>query len=498
MKNFIIPVLILLCFLAAIKNTSSQVQFFDSVKTVVSSSAYDYRNPVFSNNIGSFGNGFSWIAYERHNGSYSDIVIRKAQYSSYDSEIVITNTVNALNINPSLDQRMLVWQSNARGNWDIYYSVLTNEGNWSAPVILDSSDADVTNPYIRNNNNGPEQNNFTYLAYRKNNSIGLKRFKTINGIWDNDIIVTDGINEDITPVIMKGNYSNQLVIFFLRKYAGGITKLNQKIFYDNYTGGAVTWENAFEIYQPNPQRDLTVSFVFSEFLNYSYDTLNSSHILISSLNGQNFKGVVTKYVPGKHIRGKGTLMPIITDDIYYQFSVFSALSRYSDSLCFTFINRPNTNNTNPQYKKIYIGDTSTTTRFDVSQPIFSQTYYYRIKTIWEKTSGGRTSLVESYMTDYLSNITSGNSVADGFYLKQNYPNPFNPVTNLEFGFSKLGFVSLKVYDNLGKEVAVLVNGYLNSGNYKFTFDASNLASGIYFYKLSANGFTDTKRMTVLK
>jgi len=217
MKNFIIPVLILLCFLAAIKNTSSQVQFFDSVKTVVSSSAYDYRNPVFSNNIGSFGNGFSWIAYERHNGSYSDIVIRKAQYSSYDSEIVITNTVNALNINPSLDQRMLVWQSNARGNWDIYYSVLTNEGNWSAPVILDSSDADVTNPYIRNNNNGPEQNNFTYLAYRKNNFIGLKRFKTINGIWDNDTIVTDGINEDITPVIMKGNYSNQLVIFFLRK-----------------------------------------------------------------------------------------------------------------------------------------------------------------------------------------------------------------------------------------------------------------------------------------
>ena len=191
-------------------------------------------------------------------------------------------------------------------------------------------------------------------------------------------------------------------------------------------------------------------------------------------------------------------MPIITEDIYYQFSVFSALSRYSDSLCFTFINRPNTNNTNPQYKKIYIGDTSTTTRFDVSQPIFSQTYYYRIKTIWEKTSGGRTSLVESYMTDYLSNITSGNSVADGFYLKQNYPNPFNPVTNLEFGISKLGFFSLKVYDNLGKEVAVLVNGYLNSGKYKFTFDASNLASGIYFYKLSADGFTETKRMTVLK
>lgn len=170
MNKIIKTVLVLLCFLAAVKITRAQIQFFDSVKTVASSSSYDYRNPVFSNNMGYPGNGIAWIAYERHNGGYSDIVIRKAQYSSYDNEIVITNTSNALNINPSLDQRMLVWQSNVRGNWDIYYSMLNNEGNWSAPAILDSSDADVTHPYVRNNNTGPEQYNFTYVAYQKYNS----------------------------------------------------------------------------------------------------------------------------------------------------------------------------------------------------------------------------------------------------------------------------------------------------------------------------------------
>jgi len=90
-------------------------------------------------------------------------------------------------------------------------------------------------------------------------------------------------------------------------------------------------------------------------------------------------------------------------------------------------------------------------------------------------------------------------VPDGYSLSQNYPNPFNPVTNLEFGISKLGFVSLKIYDMLGKEVAILVNANLNPGTYKYHFDASGLTSGFYFYKLAVDGnIIDTKRMVLLK
>jgi len=89
-------------------------------------------------------------------------------------------------------------------------------------------------------------------------------------------------------------------------------------------------------------------------------------------------------------------------------------------------------------------------------------------------------------------------IPDGYYLSQNYPNPFNPVTNLEFGISNLGFVSLKVYDALGKEVKTLINESRSAGNYKVEFDGSDLPSGIYFYKLEAGDFTETKRMTLLK
>ncbi|HMS33382.1 MAG TPA: T9SS type A sorting domain-containing protein [Ignavibacteria bacterium] len=499
MNKIIKTVLVLLCFLAALKNTRSQIQFFDSVKTVISSSTYDFRNPVFNNANNNFTqNLYSWIVYERHNGNYSDIVIRKCRYSSYDSEIVITNTSNALNINPSIDRKMLVWQSNTRGNWDIYCSVLSEEGNWSPPFLLDTSSSDQTNPCIKNNGISTVQDNFSYLAYKENNSIRMKRYKTDTGIWDNDTVITSGSDEYITPVLMHGNFTNQSVVYFLKKYPGGITKLNQRIFYDNYAGGAVTMENVFEIYQPNQQDNLSISFPSSEFLTYSYDTLSSRHILISILNGQNFKGLVTKNVPGKHIRGKGSLMPIITDDIYFQFSAFSSLSKYSDSLCFAFIKYPSAFNNNPEYKKVYLGDTAQVIKFDVSQPIFNQSYYYRIKTVWEKTSGGRTSLVESYMTDYLSGISNNNSAAEGFYLKQNYPNPFNPSTNLGFGISDWGFVSLKVYDALGKVVRTLVNEYKPVGFYSVEFDGSDLPSGIYFYRLEAGKYSGTKRMILLK
>jgi hypothetical protein len=90
------------------------------------------------------------------------------------------------------------------------------------------------------------------------------------------------------------------------------------------------------------------------------------------------------------------------------------------------------------------------------------------------------------------------SIPETFSLSQNYPNPFNPTTNLEFGISNLGFVSLKVYDILGKEVKTLVNETKPAGIYKIEFDGSSLSSGVYYYRLVSGSFTDVKRMVLLK
>lgn len=85
-----------------------------------------------------------------------------------------------------------------------------------------------------------------------------------------------------------------------------------------------------------------------------------------------------------------------------------------------------------------------------------------------------------------------------FSLSQNFPNPFNPSTEIKYSVADGGFVSLKIYDILGNEVATLVNEFQNPGNYKFKFDASDLSSGIYIYKLSTSSFVDSKKMVLIK
>ncbi len=97
----------------------------------------------------------------------------------------------------------------------------------------------------------------------------------------------------------------------------------------------------------------------------------------------------------------------------------------------------------------------------------------------------------------VSNEEEG-STPEQFTLEQNYPNPFNPSTNISFNLPQASEVSLKVYNMLGQEVATLVNDRLAAGAQTVAFDASNLASGMYIYRLSAAGFTKTKKMMLIK
>ncbi len=85
-----------------------------------------------------------------------------------------------------------------------------------------------------------------------------------------------------------------------------------------------------------------------------------------------------------------------------------------------------------------------------------------------------------------------------YSLSQNYPNPFNPSTNIKFSIEKSGFVTLKVYNILGQEVATLLNKELTVGSYTYTFDASKLSSGIYLYSVQSGNFTQTKKMILMK
>jgi len=91
-----------------------------------------------------------------------------------------------------------------------------------------------------------------------------------------------------------------------------------------------------------------------------------------------------------------------------------------------------------------------------------------------------------------------NSVPSNFSLSQNYPNPFNPNTTINYQITKTGLTTLKVYNLVGQEVATLVNGVVEAGSYKVSFDAAQLSTGVYFYTLHSGNFVETKKMILVK
>ena len=98
----------------------------------------------------------------------------------------------------------------------------------------------------------------------------------------------------------------------------------------------------------------------------------------------------------------------------------------------------------------------------------------------------------------LTHAEQTQELAVGFALEQNYPNPFNPFTTIRYQLPARGYVSLRVFDMMGREAAVLVDAEQEVGDWSVEFDARNLASGVYLYRLSVGSFVQTKKLVVLR
>jgi hypothetical protein len=112
------------------------------------------------------------------------------------------------------------------------------------------------------------------------------------------------------------------------------------------------------------------------------------------------------------------------------------------------------------------------------------------------------SLYKAQLAERLSLPTgvdrSESAIPKDTYLNQNFPNPFNPTTNIEFRIANVGFVSLKVFDDLGREVATLVNETKSPGTYIAKWDASRFNSGVYFCRLQSGALMETKKLMLVK
>jgi len=126
----------------------------------------------------------------------------------------------------------------------------------------------------------------------------------------------------------------------------------------------------------------------------------------------------------------------------------------------------------------------------------NQKYYWRVRS---ENLKGVSDWSETWsFNTFPSTSVDKETIPELMTLDQNYPNPFNPSTKIHYAINSTQFVSLKVYDVLGNEVATLVDEYRNAGSYEINFNASSLSSGIYFYKLNAGSFVDSKKMILMK
>jgi hypothetical protein len=145
-----------------------------------------------------------------------------------------------------------------------------------------------------------------------------------------------------------------------------------------------------------------------------------------------------------------------------------------------------------QYLMIgYVNGHGTTTETQeysyVDNTVETGTYFYRLKQI---------DFLGTYEYSDAIEVEVNGPLA--FNLEQNYPNPFNPSTNIKYNIPESGIVKLAIYNTLGEEVAVLVDGMVEAGFHEITFDASSLPSGAYFYRLQSDNLNQVKKMLLMK
>jgi len=126
------------------------------------------------------------------------------------------------------------------------------------------------------------------------------------------------------------------------------------------------------------------------------------------------------------------------------------------------------------------------------------TYYWSVQTIDNTYAGSSFATEKSFTIEPLEVRPNVNIIPNRFQLNQNHPNPFNPTTHFEYALPSAGYVTLKIFNILGQEVATLINEFQDAGFKSVTFDGSQLSSGIYFYRIWAGTFTDIKKMVLIK
>jgi hypothetical protein len=488
MKKILISIIVLFSFVSISAQTFGVVQ--------ITSGDFDAKNPsIFSQN---FWEGR--VYYEKHEANSSNIIMIKynANSNSFQDTVELTSG-NALRINPYEDfSANAVYQTNENGNWDIAYK-LYNNGGWDSTIYLENSSADEMNlsPFYNSDYGFPNDN---FILFERSDTL----------------IVLEYTNSTKTefPVLVNSSqfhYSEYIGVYynnFMGNYPrNGIhviaietDSLGKKNLISKYKPVSGVWDTKNIIKENCNCRNPVFQFYeFMPYLIFEDSTASGIRPFIVS-DWEYLKDIDTiPYLPGGDI----TNFRIDRPDIITSKSSGDQLEYYPHSY---FLKNEDEFwlRLNRQEYGSYVEDTLISVKFNLSKMALdaigftSDEVFY---TIWEDSVDGHIHLFGRRQI-YPVGVVANEKVADGFALEQNYPNPFNPKTNIQYAIGSRQFVTLKIFDILGNEIATLVNEEKPAGEYEVEFSPESSikqpASGIYFFQLRAGDFIQSKKMVYLK
>lgn len=498
MKTFYILILAGAFLLISFYNLYSQPIVWNYSKRITS--GFIDKNPAFDtkNNYSTGIMGKTFLVFERnYTTMYSDICIMKfTSDSAFTNNVTFLTNGSTINHNPkiswntptytdSLRIALAVWERTENSRVNIYGCTFNNNtGQWSAPFPVDTGSGIKAHPQVLFDNG-----DIFNLVYENNSDIIFKQINANTHAVSNEINLTSSdSSECIRPCVLKGMLNPQYIVCYQRKKTNGEYAIYYKKASSSFdwSGDSVSTSgnNINPQFTASTVGDHTLTFesnrqgIYKIYnWNYGYSVMMISFYTNYALsNYQNF------------------IFPIITK-LQGLFNAVLAQTNNSMKIMFGYY-------TGSINDSVTVSDTTHKPVVTMGNGITlppPYTYLQMVWTVYNKDSAGYSML---YALGKKISITSvqlaGTEIPVSFILHQNYPNPFNPVTKIKFDIPVSSFVTLRIYDASGREIASLVNENLDAGSYQTEWSASGMSSGVYFYTLTSDNYRSTKSMILIK
>jgi hypothetical protein len=457
---------------------------------------FDAKNPFIYKDEFLF---YPSIFFELHKNGYSNIY--SINYNSVDNNFEDTVALTSgtyQNLSPTFEKSSgLLFQSNQNGNWDIVLIPETNDV-WSEPKFLTNSTADEIDPKYFESIGSYYNRDSTNILFKRGNDIVFLSYKqnqiTENVIFQNtaDLSYSEIVGLETKEwEVSAGHY-----VFAIEENNSHQKKIVKR--FKPFNGA---WQQKTIIKDNCDCSDLSVQVYNYNYLGLVYqDTLNGQRRFYV-IENPTTNSTVFELPIGR----EGNLASF---DSYSLLIIGKELNKTTNEpdlyVPYTFLVRQN-GTTKVRYDISDLGFwlMDSVAQVSVQNPNLTigsvgiDLGGLVVYTVWEDSADGRIHLFGT--PQHLSyGAVEDETYANDFALYQNYPNPFNPSTTIKYALNNRQFVTIKVFDILGNEIATLVNEEKPAGRYELNFNAANLASGVYVYSILTDENRLSRKMMLMK